>query len=599
MPQHERSSPIWIARRLGRGLSREWELRRRPPTTPLRPGAVNEDPQVTQVPRTTVDATIRFAAGARSGAGSQLGSGGDAYRLLGWGPGEPHLVREDLGVRARPGRIAARTSVLYFAQHTDAHICDAQSPGRLEAGERLAWLAAGTDAGHRPQEHSTVQVLDQMVRATNAVSISPDTGAPMAFCVQTGDNTDNRELCELRWFIDTLDGAAVTPNTGSDRYEGVQADRSLSWVYHPEDPSRDPYGRFGFPRLPGLLSSVLRTVDTVGLEMPWLAVMGNHDAVFQGTFGRLGPVRLDELEVRLAAGGRKPVSLLGYVWDTARVSLGGSDGARDGDVAVTRAPAGWRTVTADRANRMPVDTRRYVEEFFRTSPDPGPIGHGFTRANVAAGTAYWSRTVGDRVLLVGLDTNNHTAGSEGRLGPVQFGWLRGVLDDHPERHVVVFSHHNSTTITNGTDDASDPGEAFDGARLVELLAAHPGVVAWVNGHNHENRIRAHRGSGVETGFWELTTASCVDFGQQCRTVELLDNGDGTLSLLSTVLDHAAPPLIHPPADGHFTPVQLASLSREFAANDARWYDPFDQLGRPEDRNVELLIGCGAVRPGAA
>ena len=64
------------------------------------------------------------------------------------------------------------------------------------------------------------------------------------------------------------------------------------------------------------------------------------------------------------------------------------------------------------------------------------------------------------------------------------------------------------------------------------------VVGWLNGHTHLNQILAHRRAGG--GFWEITTASCIDFPQQQQVVELVDNRDGTLSIFTTVLDHASP-----------------------------------------------------------
>jgi hypothetical protein len=45
------------------------------------------------------------------------------------------------------------------------------------------------------------------------------------------------------------------------------------------------------------------------------------------------------------------------------------------------------------------------------------------------------------------------------------------------------------------------------------------------------------------------------------------------------------------SDRGWTPDRLASLSRELAANDDRWFDPLDLLGLPEDRNVELLVSA--------
>ena len=575
--------------------------------------AVAPDPQISQRPRTTLDATLQAGPGHR-------------YRLLTWGPGEPHLLREDLGARARPERSGQRRSLLYFAHHTDAHLCDAQSPGRLEAGERLAWLNPGTDAGHRPQELCTAQVFDQMVRATNAVAVSADTGASMAFCVQTGDNTDSRQWCELRWFVDTLDGRPVTPNTGDPtRYEGVQTDLALPWAFHPEDPSADPYGRYGFPRLRGFLDAAIAPFETAGIAVPWLCVLGNHDSLWQGTFGSLPPMRFDRVEAVLTASGRKPTSIRSVAWVTAAASIGSGRVAQRWSRPTTSQPsqpsspgdAGFarlrtrltasRRVTADAQRRRRLDLRGYLAELLRTTVTPGPVGHGFTDHNLATGTGYWSRPHDERTALIGLDTNNHTTGSEGRLGPAQFRWLerelvahhhcyfdeRGTEVTNPsgrDRLCIVFSHHNSWTMTNRVEDDADPGPAHDGHDVTRLLARFPNVVLWVNGHSHENRILAHAGlGGVGQGFWELNTASCIDFGQQSRTVELLDNGDGTLSVLTTVLDHAAPPAVPVPRQGRWTAEDLASMSRELAANDARWIDPFSQRGGVQDRNAELLV----------
>ena len=42
------------------------------------------------------------------------------------------------------------------------------------------------------------------------------------------------------------------------------------------------------------------------------------------------------------------------------------------------------------------------------------------------------------------------------------------------------------------------------------------------------------------GFWEVNTAAHVDWPQQARTVELVDNRNGTLSIFGTIVDHVAP-----------------------------------------------------------
>ncbi|MGC5189034.1 hypothetical protein ACPXBB_25885, partial [Escherichia coli] len=83
----------------------------------------------------------------------------------------------------------------------------------------------------------------------------------------------------------------------------------------------------------------------------------------------------------------------------------------------------------------------------------------------------------------------------------------------------------------GLDQTLHGAEEF-----VDLLLRYPVVIGWLNGHTHLNQILAHTGSAG--GFWEITTASCIDFPQQQQVVEIVDNRDGTLSLFTTVVDHA-------------------------------------------------------------
>src|SRR5699024_4404148 len=159
----------------------------------------------------------------------------------------------------------------------------------------------------------------------------------------------------------------------------------------------------------------------------------------------------------------------------------------------------------------------------------------------------------------GLDTCNHTAGDGGAMGPRQTAWLEAELARHhtrwrdssgrpvdgdgPDRLVVLVSHHNSWTMANHRDDEYDPGPRTLGPDLVDLLDRFPNVVLWLNGHSHEHRIVPNRRTtpgggpaGDGDGWWEVNTASAIDFAQQGRTVELFDNADGTISILVTVLD---------------------------------------------------------------
>lgn len=541
--------------------------------------------------RTTVDATIR-----------PVGRG--PYRRLAWTAGEPHRVRDDLGARPEPSRVAHRRSLVYFAQHTDLHLVDAQAEARLVGAQGLAWVHPGADASHRPQETMTTQVFDQIIRATNRITTSPVSGAPMAWCAQTGDHTDNRTTAAAHWWLDVLAGRRVTPDTGAQgRYQGVQ--RS-GWptVWNPDVAGRDRPQRNGFPYLPGVLDAALAPFDTAGLDVAWLTLLGNHDELFTGMFGSGHGLGIDALEDLVRASGRAPVTTGALIGALIATRLPGDRRARwrrrrtgTGVVDVVPAPDA----------RRPMTTTAWLQMILDDPAGHGPRGHGFTPAHVVDRAWWWSRPGGDQVQVIGLDTNNHTHGEQGRVGPRQTAWLETELARHhtryrgpdgawvpgtgPDRLIVVLSHHNSWVMEAGADDEMDPGPALDGEGLVALLGRFPNVVLWCNGHSHQHRIAAHRTGPDGSGFWEVSSASVVGWPQQGRTHELFDNADGTVSILTTVFDHAAPPVPDRATQGEWTPRRLASLSRELSVNDNRWLDPMDALGGVADRNVELVVAA--------
>ena len=122
------------------------------------------------------------------------------------------------------------------------------------------------------------------------------------------------------------------------------------------------------------------------------------------------------------------------------------------------------------------------------------------------------------------------------------------------------------------------------------------MIAYVAGHTHANRVDFYRGRKGR-GFWQINTASHIDWPQQSRLIEVMDNRDGTLSLFGTILDSAAPAAAPAPgtdALGLSTP-QLASLGRTLSVNDPQREGlegsggDAPKLGRRADRNVELLV----------
>ena len=133
-----------------------------------------------------------------------------------------------------------------------------------------------------------------------------------------------------------------------------------------------------------------------------------------------------------------------------------------------------------------------------------------------------------------------------------------------------------------------------------LFLRHRSLIAFVDGHEHLNRIapyeRKTQAGARDGGFWEITTASHIDWPQQSRLLDLFNNRDGTLSLISTVLDHTPvlrasvplEPFVNAQGVG-----RLAAISRELSFNDPQGDNGenghSDARGTRLDRNVELLI----------
>ena len=201
-------------------------------------------------------------------------------------------------------------------------------------------------------------------------------------------------------------------------------------------------------------------------------------------------------------------------------------------------------VTPDPARR-PFAVGEFVDAHFGSQSRPQ--GHGFTERNRDEGTAYYVHDA-SAVRFITLDTACPAGGAEGCLSIDQLHWLERRLEEvhssfrtrsgsttrtqRQDRLVVILSHHGLDTLTNPRVHPVERGSGHVGrGELAEMLFRFGNVVLWLNGHIHTNRIQprldpAGMGHG---GFWEVTTASLVDWPCQGRIVELYDAGDGLLA----------------------------------------------------------------------
>jgi hypothetical protein len=341
--------------------------------------------------------------------------------------------------------------------------------------------------------------------------------------------------------------------------------------------------------------------EAAGLKRPSYVAFGNHDGTVQGNLHALAP--LDAI----AKGCVKPLSITGIA------GLG----------ALATNPGRTIVVAPDPARGF-ADRPAY-KALHATGEQRDAHGFAFVDAAELAASkgqaAYYAFTPKPGLRMIALNTvaEGDKLNSDGNLDSPQFRWLTREIEAAEQRDalIIVYGHHPIASLDNRApdEDAGDcalraltgPGCDLDprvskplrfGPDLQKLLLAHPHVVAYVAGHTHENRVTAVKRAGAAAGsgsgsggFWEIETASEIDWPIQSRLIELMDNRDGTLSVFGTLIDHGAAVATPAPGTGAagFGPDALAALAREFAYNDPQVGVEDGAEGRPQDRNVELLL----------
>ncbi len=590
-------------------------------------------PQRTQPARRRSSETIVAAAGS-------------GFRAVAAGPGEPYLVRQGPLGKAGKKRAKKRRSLIFFAQFSDVHIRDTQSPARVDFVDPAG---APLDSAWRPQEMLSTQVFDQVVANVNAnrtSTVKEGNGkrAKLGFAITTGDNTDNQQRNEVQWFARVLAGGTLDPFSGKligpgNECPGLSADDTArlnadvaarhytglsDYSDYPGAPS-DRYDGFydpnqappsatspyaAFPRYPGLADRAQQPFLTAGLKVPYYVARGNHDGEIQGNIAATF-----QLARALITGCQK-------IFPNAQFDPQSVAGLSEEQlIQKFKDPAFQQQLLAGLKPAPPDPERQFVSAAgFRNAFAGAPKKAGYAyvsakeaRASKGAASYYaWSPKKGFR--FISLDTVAEGGGQNGNVDDPQYKWLKGELALAQKRKqlIVLYGHHPLDTLNNKSTDesagkcasaADEPGCDRDPRKstplhlgltgknnIRDLLWKYPNVIAYVNGHRHANRITPYPRPHKKSGFWEINTASHTDWPQQARLIDIEDNHDGTLSLFNTMVDSAAP--IQPPAAGTpanaFDTAQLASVSRTLAINDIQ-SDPLKRVGKHADRNVELLI----------
>lgn len=547
------------------------------------------------------------------------------------------VTRQELAAGSRSNNA---NLMLRFLHYTDDHILD-------DEGQTING-AAFTDpiypifeSAQRLQEEYSDEVLNNLIGLTNDCLKR----YPAEFMIVTGDSADLTTVAEARRFIDNLDGtfdqlSAFEKNCVSALPAGTpapvidQACTRFTGRGVPDSQSEDPNVDD-----PSFQFTLTRTVRQ--LLNQFAAQMG------RAADGSLDPSRQTltrspglPAELRCNEGEKDcPNQALKTPW---YIAFGNHDGYLRGTAAVG---AGVNELSFLTSGRHHMNQREFINEFFETRSQPK--GHGFNLADATRRSdadprndGYYAFNAGaGKFRMIVLNTiidgtdprlptdliRNPLALSDGTVDAAQFAWLQAQLKQawSAKQLVMVFSHHPDLTFAEFGLFAQAVPTDVTAAQVNAELASFPNVLAWVAGHTHLHRVRAFEvkpaadglagSNGVVTtpvscrqtgkasdgrsycrGFWQIETASLIDFPQEQRLVEVFDNGNGTGTLRGPVLTHRyekSRKLAEADDRCQFyvlDPNSLQALSSDGGLNVVCSAEATRQ-GKPSDRNVELMF----------
>jgi len=379
-----------------------------------------------------------------------------------------------------PGEGKERRSLAYILAIADPQIIDEESPIRMD----------GYPSVYRPHGQLTPQLFEAHVRT--AQRISDHSSRPFDFTVIAGDLTDTSQQNELEWMIVALNGGVIDPDSGID-----------------DDPVPGPGNDYNDPFF------------SRGLDSPWYAALGNHDVLHVGGFGLI--------DQRLRDAARDDHLFT----DSTLASIWG--GYVAGDTIDHQVILDESVITPADDARLPLNQRELLQALYDAGGNP--VGHGLSQDDVTANRGYFSVNPlpGKPIRMIVLDTTDEEESSLGRaqqgsMDAVQFSWLHEALVAAAGRRelVIIISHHR-------LEDFHDQSEVAP-QMIRELLAASENVILHLTGHGHRDTKTLNTLNG-NSRYWELMTASTIDFPLQSRIVELVDERNGYLSIYITNFDH--------------------------------------------------------------
>ncbi len=247
------------------------------------------------------------------------------------------------------------------------------------------------------------------------------------------------------------------------------------------------------------------------LRIPWLDLVGNHDASIFGNYKeRLG-------YTRQAGVNFYPVGNM-----TNFLTMHGKERwiSGFGSHLLPVPSSGGHSPTEDGNRKI----RESLSHGFDLKVNNGQGSTGRNKFDPGIAKGYYALDIDNTSIPIRVIALNsvklNSWGADGEIDTAQRNWLKKLIQSANGRLLLIFSHHRP--------------QDFDSATMDVLFDAASGPMVFFSGHTHQHHLKPHQSNNGQK-FYELNTGSILEYPQVGRLVEIRGEPGGNMCLISRAL----------------------------------------------------------------